>query len=51
MSEERVPSVKARLYYALGSMFIIIGILIVAILVFVSFGSGPSLKRVLPVLS
>ena len=45
MLEVRVSSVKARLYYAIGSMFIIIGILIVAILVFVSFGPGPSLKR------
>lgn len=45
MSEERVPSAGARLYYALGSMMIIIGILIVAILVFVSFGPGPTWNR------
>jgi len=45
MPEEKVESTGKRLYYALGSMFIIIGILIVAILVFVSFGGGPTWRR------
>jgi hypothetical protein len=44
MSQE-VLSVGRRLYYALGAMLIIIVILVLAILLFVSFGSGPSWQR------
>ncbi len=45
MSKEVVSSAVKRLFYAFGSMFIIIIILVLAILLFVSFGSGPSVQR------
>ena len=45
MSQEIPTSARKRLFYALGSMLIIIMILILAILLFVSFGSGPSWQR------
>jgi hypothetical protein len=45
MSPEILTSASKRLFYALGAMLIIIMILIIAILVFVSFGSGPSWQR------
>jgi hypothetical protein len=45
MSNTLILSAKKRLFYALGTMFTIIGILILAILLFVSFGKGPSLQR------
>jgi|GEM_PF-2648288 len=45
MTEPQVRSIIKRLYYSLGTMFIIIVILIAAILLFVSFGSGPTWER------
>jgi hypothetical protein len=45
MNSPVISSVKKRLFYAFGTMFAIIAILILAILLFVSFGSGPSLPR------
>jgi hypothetical protein len=45
MSNPIIPTIGKRLYYAFGSMMIIIITLILAILLFVSFGSGPSWPR------
>lgn len=45
MNNPIISSAKKRLLYAFGAMFIIIAILILAILLFVSFGSGPSIQR------
>ena len=45
MTEPQITSVAKKLYYSLGTMFIIIAILIVAILLFVSFGGGPTWER------
>lgn len=45
MINNYVSSAGKRLLYALGAMFIIILMLVLAILLFVSFGSGPSLQR------
>ncbi len=46
MSENTtINSTRRRLFYSLGTMIIIIFILISAILLFVSFGKGPSWER------
>ena len=45
MSEQKVTSIAKKLYYSLGTMFIIIAILVAAILLFVSFGKGPTWER------
>jgi len=45
MTEPQITSVVKKLYYSLGTMFIIIAILIAAILLFVSFGDGPTWER------
>lgn len=45
MSDGIVSSAVKRMFYAVGTMLTIIVILVLAILLFVSFGSGPSLKR------
>lgn len=42
---DNINSVMRRLLYSMGTMLIIIAILVVAILLFVSFGKGPSLGR------
>lgn len=45
MEQAEIRSIGKRLLYALGSMQILIIVLILAILLFVSFGSGPSWQR------
>jgi len=45
MSDIIINSAARRLFYSLGTMFIIISILIAAILLFVSFGKGASWER------
>lgn len=45
MSENTVMSFKGRLFFSFGAMLIIILVLIGAILLFVSFGPGPSWAR------
>lgn len=45
MSEQKVTSIAKKLYYSLGTMLIIIAILVAAILLFVSFGKGPTWER------
>ncbi len=45
MSEKTVTTIGKRLYYSFGTMGIILLILVAAILLFVSFGSGPSWER------
>lgn len=45
MSRDLVSSAVRRLFYAAGTMLILISVMVAAILLFVSFGSGPSIQR------